>query len=418
MRDTLSVWTTILCSMIAALAGASTRAGEASNDADKDKPKERPFKYDAWCAFSDLMVDRPYVPLNAPIDPETEHIRPGLDKLGGFGRRGQWAHVVVDLKNTTDPKDKIGYEGYSTIAINHGKLDDMSQTTYMTSYRQSFQVAPQTEKPYHFSVFCPENGWNQGLTVEILTAGGRTYTRDFKLYDLDGRNEQLIVVVSDQPGSFKYLGPRAKNRDEPDLGIAPEEAIRQIATVAPSELPTRWHDLTLASLIIIDGPPVGGLSPAQWDAIRSYAQAGGKVLIMAGKDPSRLKGPVEELAGIVVRNSTELPELDQFDTKFPASTSKSKDVRVPVVEVTAPGAGIVKRNSKTQIVEYSAKSYGAGIVAFIPFSLNDRMFEGWPERFTIPINLVKSQRQPLQRSDRKRRSGRRDQHAEQFRISV
>ena len=341
------------------------------------------------------MVDKPYVSPNAPIDPDNDHVRPGTSTLGGFGRRGQWAHVVVDLKNTTDPKDKGVFEGTTTIRLNHVKPDDFSQTTFTTSYLQNFQVAPQTEKPYHFSIFCPELGWggNGRLQADIVTPGGRTYTRDFTLYDLDQKNEQLIVVVSDQPGTFKYLGPRQKNRDEPDLMDAKEETGRQIASVSPSELPTRWHDLTLASLIIIDGPPAGGLSAAQWDALKTYAQAGGKILIMAGKDPNRLKGAIEDLAGIVVRNSAELPSLDQFETKFPASAKDSAlDMRVPIIEVSAPGAGIVRRNSKTQIVEYAAKSYGAGMVAFIPFSLSDRMFEGWPERFTIPMNLIKAEK--------------------------
>lgn len=381
----------IAVSLACGILGLFCGAGEAGPD-DKDKPKERPFKYDAWCVFSDLMPDRPYIPPNAPIDPNDEHSRPGLDKLGGFGRRGQWAHLIVDLKNRTDPKDKTVYEGFSSIVLNHFKPDDAQQTTYATTYRQAFQVAPQTEKPYHFSIFCPENGWNEHITVEIATTSGHVFYRDIKIHDLDQRNEQLIVVVSDQPGSFKYLGPRQKNKDEPDLAGASEEAGRQVASVSPGELPTRWHDLALASLIVIDGPPAGGLSPEQWDAIKAYAQSGGRVLIMAGKDPNRLKGAIEDLAGIVVRNSAELPSLDQFDSKFPLSDEKNKELRVPVIEVTAPGAGIVKRNSKTQIVEYSAKSYGAGMVAFIPFSLSDRMFENWPERYQIPLKLVRSEK--------------------------
>ncbi|MEI6236179.1 MAG: hypothetical protein WCT04_24250 [Planctomycetota bacterium] len=393
MRTTHPAWVS-LSVLVIAFASSVFGAQDNTDPTVKEKPKERPFKYDAWCAFSDLMVEKAYVSPNAPIDPETEHVRVGVDKLGGFGRRSQWAHVVVDLKNTTDPKDKIIYQGNSTIELNHFNPDDFNQITYRTSYRQAFQVAPQTEKPYHFSIFCPENGWNHSLNVEIVTSNGRPYNRDFRLYDLDEKNEQLIVVVSDQPGSFRYLGPRAKNRDEFELPTAQNETEmgRQIASVTPSELPSRWHDLTLASLIIIDGPPLGGLSPAQWDAIKSYVKSGGKVLIMAGKDPSRLKGPVEELAGITVRASTELPSLDQFDTHFPPTAGTSKDLRVPVVEVTAASAGIVRRNSATQVVEYTAKSYGTGMVAFIPFSLSDRMFEGWPERFTIPMNLIKSEK--------------------------
>ncbi len=367
---------------------------DAGAAAEKDKPKEKPFKYDAWCVFSDLTVDRPYVPPNAPIDPDSEHSRPGSEKLGGFGRRGQWAHVVLDLKNTTDPKDKIVYKGEATIVLNHLKPSDTSQTTYGTTYRQSFVVAPQSEKQYHFSIYCPEDGWNERLNLEIVTENGRAYYRDFRLHDLDQRNEELIVVVSDQPGAFKYLGPTLKNVNDPnDILGGREQTGRQVASVTPSELPARWHDLALASLIIVDGPPVGGLSPDQWEALKAYAQSGGKVLIMAGKDPSRLKGPVEELAGITVRGSSELATLDQFTNRFPADVEKNKDLRLPIIEVTAgAGTGMVKRNIKTQMVEFCAKSYGAGMISFLPFSLNDKLLEHWPDRSLIPLNLIRAEK--------------------------
>src|SRR6185295_7982280 len=139
--------------------------------------------------------------------------------------------------------------------------------------------------------------------------------RYFGISDLDQSREELIVVVSDKPGAFQNLDPFAKRALPGEDDGTPRQG-RKVASVVASELPERWQDLTIASLIIIDGPPVEGINDAQWAALKTYAQSGGRILIMAGKDPSRLKGQVEALAGISVRGPADLPGIDQFEPPY------------------------------------------------------------------------------------------------------
>src|ERR1043165_7671268 len=240
----------LLIAWMALLGVSHCRA--ADDDPKKEKPKEKPFKCDAWCVFSDLSRDKVYI----PPDPETEHSRPGATNLGGFGRRGRWAHIVLDLQNTTDPKDKNIYEGEATIQLDHRRSGNYGgssgDVSYKTEYRQSFQIASKSEKQYHFSVFCPEETWQSGVELYVKPANHSVVTRTIQLDDLDQNNRQLIVVVSDQPGAYKYLGPQRKNADDINLDSKrPTE--REVASVTPAELPARWHDLTVASLLIIDG---------------------------------------------------------------------------------------------------------------------------------------------------------------------
>src|SRR5205823_2471834 len=139
--------------------------------------------------------------------------------------------------------------------------DNIAETTYRTSYRQSFQIAPQSEKQYHFSVFCPEEFWQTSVPLRIDYGRGSPFTPSITLDDLDQQNKQLIVVVSDQPGAYKYLGPERRNIE--DFTLDKQPVSREVASVTPAELPTRWHDLAIANLLIIDGPPLGGLSDEQ-----------------------------------------------------------------------------------------------------------------------------------------------------------
>lgn len=380
------------------------RAGQAPGDKplteeekkeleEKIKKETPPLRYDAWCVFSSLsdMTNRPLI-VPGPDDHKTTHSRPNSAGLTGFGRRGKWAHVVVDLQNTTELKKKQSFEGWASIVFNQVQASGAtSDVPYAITYKQAFKIAPESENQYHFSILCPDYSWSSGVQVHFDT----THTlsgmdRTFSIVDLDQSKDELIVVVSDKPGAFQNLDPFAQKKmmmGDDD----PARVGRKVASVAASELPERWQDLTIASLIIIDGPPSEGINDAQWAALKTYAQAGGRILIMAGKNPEKIKGSIEQLAGITVRGAAELPGIDQFEPPFfgpQKDNPEDPDWKLPVVEVATPNAGVVKRNSKTQIVEYSARSYGAGIVAFIPYSLTDKVLEFWHGRTTIPNGLL------------------------------
>ncbi len=383
-----------------AVAGEAAGDDPALNKEDAEKKKkekeerdkkEPPFKCSAWCAFKDISVQlaAPRVDPNAPPSDQTQL---QSTQWEGFGRRGQWATVIVELSNLT--KD-VTFKGYVAVNLNAVGENSVGQIPYKTNYRKEFEVGPGggVDTPniqrIRFSVLCKED-WNEAgeqLQIEI-NAGSQSKVRVVNLKNLDATGEPFVVVVSDNEGALRYLTNQKRiNPDDVDLDA--KAKTRQVASVRPADFPTRWHDLTLANLIVFEGPPNDKLSDAQFDALKSYVQAGGHVLLMAGEDPSRLKGPWEELAGITVKGSTTIQSIDEI---HPAYQDPSKTWTLPVIDVQikddARRNSLVKRNHKTGCVEMCRRFYGAGSVTFIPFSLNNPALKLWPGRETVPAQII------------------------------
>ena len=374
----------IACAVLAAEPGAPGGAA-TPGDEKEEKPKDPPFEFSAWCAFRDLSYIAPPQMPRKKGDPVSDESRPGSANWSGFGRRGQWATLVVDIKNTTE-KDQ--YKGYATIMLNPLKPNDQGVIPYTTTYRKDFELGPQTEKQLRFSVLMPEHAWTDAVLVQIV-ANGVTYPRYVQIHDLEG--EDFIVVVSEGSGSFRYLIPK-KPINGAQLTLTDDESkerSRKVAVIEPQEMPTRWHDLALANLIIIDGPPREQLSEAQWDALKSYVKSGGHILITSGKDPSRLRGAIEDIAGIAVREMREVESLDEI---VPPLISPRKDWKLPLVDVTASPKGnpFVDHNTKTNYVERSVRFYGSGTVTFLPFSLSDTMLDTWEGRTDVPLSILRT----------------------------
>lgn len=393
MRKRLTVYSAPLLSfllfLIPALNAHVLYAGEAEkSDAKKDeeKEKEQEFKYSAWCAFRDLNTE--YI---APADTKenrekTTHTRPISAQWKGFGRRGMWTSIVLEMKNTTE---KLEFKGGANVHVEPLTGDGSSTNKYETTYSQPFDLGPQTIKQYRFSVLCPEDGWGSTPFYVRGTNSGIPFERPIDIRDLDGARTDFILVISELAGGYRYLHPqkRAQTVEEDDGSFD-----RQVASVEPADLPTRWHDLMAANLIILDGPPREALTEAQWDALRGYVQAGGHLLITAGKDPARLKGQIEELAGITANEMAEVTSLDGDFALRPSP--QQKEWKLPIVNVTVSPRGnpIVSRNKTTQLVESVRRFYGTGSVTFLAYSLGDPVLDGWAGRTTIPLSIISTER--------------------------
>ena len=357
---------------------AGPRPGGREEAKEEEKPKEPPLKYSAWCAFRDLSDTR----LPPKEDPTRDYTRAIAERWSGFARRGQWASIILELKNTTE---KSEFKGTATIRFDPVKENERGVIPYQTYYRQEFEVGPQTTKQYGFSVLCPEDGWNQAAPVSISAKGISYDVRYVQLHDLDAGGEDFVVVVSESSGSFRHLATRARSPEDQS-----QQHERRVAVVEPQELPARWHDLTLANLIVIDGPPREQLTDSQWAALRSYVQAGGHLLITAGKDPSRLKGPVEELAGITVRGMMEVAALDSGEREDLNWAPKDPSWKLPMLDISVSpkGSPVVWYSQAARKVERCRRFYGLGSVTFLPYSLSDPRLENWPGRTLIPVEIL------------------------------
>jgi len=220
------------------------------------------------------------------------------------------------------------------------------------------------------------------------TASGIPFERALDIRDLDSLRTDFVLVVSESSGGYRYLHNQKKLADTEDDGTL----ARQVASVEPADLPTRWHDLMAANLIVIDGPPREALSDAQWKPFAATFQAGGARAGHRRKDPTRLKGQVEDLCGITVGEMTEVGSLDGDFSLRPSP--QQKEWKLPIVNVTVSPKGnpIVSRNNATQVVESVRRFYGTGSVTFLAYSLSDPALQDWPGRLTIPLSIISTER--------------------------
>lgn len=388
----LAFWS---CACLGAGESAEKSDSKAEREDVEKKKKIPPFKCSAWCSFRSFMDVERYDPEKLKQSPTykeevDDQTRYGSGQWGGFARRGQWVSIVVEVQNTTEDTP---YQGNIRVQLDPSKEGREGVKPYTTRYRQEFELAPKTTQSYYFSVLCPEFDFS-AVHVTVATQA-RTYERDVGLYELDSAREDLIVVVSDRAAAFKFLTKRAG--DEHDTGRDQGPIGRRVAVVQPADLPNRWYNLTLANLIVIDGPPREGLNDEQIEALRGYSQTGGQVLISSGVDPARLRAPdgralsLADLAGIRVRELSRVKRLDLA----PAWLLSEKDEGLSVIDVTPiheGGTVQVFRNGQTALVERLNRQVGLGGVSFLAFSLSDEKLKTWPHRDTIPLLLIEKTR--------------------------
>jgi hypothetical protein len=375
--------------------GADAKGDGKDGDKEKkEKPKEPPLKCSAWCAFKNVVnyeiQQKNYDPKVALTEQGKHETRIGAFQWGGFGRRGQWATIILELQNTTEDST---FRGTGSINLNAVNENQAGQIPYKTNYRQELEVGPQTTKQFRFSVLCPED-WNESskaVRIDLnLNAGSEV--RDVTITNIDALREEFIAVVSENSGYGFLTGKVKGGRVAEDADAEETKQLRQVAWVEAKDLPTRWHDLTICNLIIIDGPPQTPekISDVQWAALKSYVQAGGHILVTAGKDPSKLKGPLEDLCGIEVRGGT--VDVESLDEIRPGYQPVVKEWAMTLVDVKvnedARRNTIIRRNHKTGCVEYCKRFYGAGSVTFLPFSLNDPKLMMWAGKTAIPLAIM------------------------------
>jgi hypothetical protein len=132
-----------LAALFIAFTALTVCAGDAGlppNPKDAEKPKEPEFKHSAWCAFRDLSAPLMPVPIEDPKKP-SEHTRIGSTSWSGFGRRGMWTSIVLEMKNTTE---KTEFKGTTSIRIEPLTGDGSGTNRFYTTYAC---CAPKTAGP-------------------------------------------------------------------------------------------------------------------------------------------------------------------------------------------------------------------------------------------------------------------------------
>ncbi|MCX7804376.1 MAG: hypothetical protein N3A38_04205 [Planctomycetota bacterium] len=377
---------------------ATDAGGGAASAHAAPKKKDPPLKVSAWCPFR----DRGSTSGTPKSEPGSVELRKGAGAWMSYCRSGHWMPLVVEMRNTTEDSVLSG-----TIRI---RLDPDPDTGsgpyYRTHYIQSYEIPPRSPPMrYRFSLWIPSGSMGRQCFVTVEPRGGfaSSVEAPFNIRDLNGLDEKLVVVVSEKPGAFGWLGntmvrtragggaaaPSGDDGGESGGAKVPapegkKEGVprRIVCWCGVEEFPSRWYELTMADLIVIDGPPRDTLSADQIEALAGYVMAGGRAILNCGKDPSRLRGsPLAELFGVEVEGLTSVPSLR------PLGPPVRPDGSVPVMSLaTASDGAVALRQEETGSPLVVRRPMGLGELTTLAFDLDDPPLAGWAGRASVAIS--------------------------------
>ena len=117
-------------------------------------------------------------------------------------------------------------------------------------------------------------GWRaQSLSATVRGTGRRPLARaSLVLKATTGRPEPAVLAVTDDPSSVVSLASAR----------APTGSNVQVQYLGPAELPPTAAPLGIFKAVVIDQANTSGLSPAQAEALGSYVEAGGTLVVTGG----------------------------------------------------------------------------------------------------------------------------------------
>ena len=394
----------IFAASAAAVLGAPAEA-RAAGDADDARgavgggapataarsKKDPPLKVSAWCPFRDRGSTS-----GAPkSDPGSVELRKGAGAWISYCRAGRWMPLVVEMRNTTEDSVLSG-----TIRIRMDPVSNSgSESYYRTHYVQPYEIPPKSPPMrYRFSLWIPSGTWGRQYFVTVEQRGGFASATEvpFNMRDLDAFREDLIVVLSEKPGAFGWLGSsgrKAKTESEaaeetgneeqkPGEGDGEARSRRIVCWCGAEEFPSRWYELAAADLIIVDGPPREALSGEQMEALAGYVMAGGRAVLNCGKDISRLRGSsLAKLFGLEVKGLAAVPSLTPLGPPGLAGEDLPAISLAPAFKDMA-----VLRQEKTGVPLMLRRAMGLGELTTFAFDLDDPSLAGWAGRAPLAIS--------------------------------
>ncbi|MFQ5430122.1 MAG: hypothetical protein ACE5E1_07415 [Phycisphaerae bacterium] len=309
-------------------------------------------------------------------------------------RSGNWCFVEVELRC----RDSKPFEGRI-------QLEQPDRDGDIDVFVQDVALAPDGKwRPYELyfipnlasggdrvrvQLFNHEDGRLVKMTTDIGEEVGELVSPPYS--DLPSGAEQLLILDL----SFPRKLPHAAVLDTRRVGAA-RDALnpRTVRSLAPQALPTRWLGLEPVDAIIWDDVDPSVLSQQQTDALIGWVEAGGRLLLTAGKNWQLLaKSPLARVLPVAITGVSQQNEVQAFtlDIVDNAAYRRKLDqwfLRHPISccdLIRRPGAtdviGIPSEDTGSPRIAYR-RLLGRGMLAFVGAPIRSLMPE--PKRWADP----------------------------------
>ncbi len=219
--------------------------------------------------------------------------RPTLEAAGGFDgyyKRGYWLPVAITAAN-----DGPAVEGSVRVITGADTLDNR------VIYDALVSLPTQSNKRITLPVF-PAQAFSTELPVELLTANGQIVSQAVtnRLLALDAA-DLLYGVVTSEPDEFTFL--------ENVTGQRRDAAVAFLSLADLPETAVTWQAL---DILILDDADASQLSPAQINALQTWLENGGQLVVTGGPNWQKTAVPLAELLPVTISgtaNANDLPTL-------------------------------------------------------------------------------------------------------------
>ena len=265
--------------------------------------------------------------------------------FNGLVKLGTWNPVIIDIEN----------------GGNSGSFDLVVEVRKGTSYRANriltystrIDLPSGSRKRADFAVPIESSGLP--ITVRLESDGEVIFVEEHSML---GKTVRIPMVVAlSKSSAFDFLVPESV-----------------VAYPHPELMPARWNAYAAADIVVLHDADLSNLSFDQTDAISSWVDAGGTLVIVGGPHFHRTEPAVEALVPFEIAGLSRIDGFFQIEGLTPIVS----DNPIPISVFRTTRAHIVaSAGGYPAIVKYRR---GAGTIVAFSFDLGESPFTTWRDR--------------------------------------
>jgi hypothetical protein len=270
--------------------------------------------------------------------------------LGGYFKYGEWLPVWVTLENS-------GPDVQAEVRV---RLSDGGGAT---TFAAPADLPTGSRK--RVPIYILPNSFSHELEVQLVEGSSLLATRKITVQPQPNIN-YLIGLVAPERGALSFIQT---------ISLATTQRPIVLIDLALADLPERAEGLRSLNALVINAVDTSGLSTAQQDALQSWVQQGGRLVIGGGADAMRtVVGIPESLLPFTPRGLEEVEQIDAL-----SAFAGGEQVRIPgpftvATGETREGHSLLSQGQLTLIQE---RAVDRGFVDFIALDLARAPFDAW-----------------------------------------
>ncbi len=277
-----------------------------------------------------------------------------------------WTLVQVTLENN-------GSDFKGNVEISEKNNNNHQMSSYYGSYTKQVVLPKGTTKQVLIEV--PADYLNQELDVRLLDESGRVETTISPQATTPIRDALLIGAISAKEADLNFFTKTA------GPGIGEKVLVRQLDG---TNLPEKSDLLKSLDVLAINHAPKEKLSAEQIEAIKSWVQSGGNLLLSGGAQFAGGAGLFADLSPVTVSGIGEVSDLS--DLEKVSGQKPTESVLTVTTGSLKAGANSIAKAGDMPLLAW--QQVGAGRVFYAAYDLSVEPLASWSGNDELWVNVL------------------------------